>query len=214
MPDPELPGLEGANASGVRALRQTRQADSSLWPRSAGTAEAWVLCGGQHGARGQLSSGSKQAEAGRGKDQTSTTESKTVWTWGTWGGQERQLSSIPRSRAWGPWQRSCDTARRLPLEGPGRRHLTPGGGKRAACIWACVGGCKEGRREEAGFLEPPQPQRQTDRQTSGKRQPRGHSSFGKCWVGRRQVLWPWGGGNSGETGRVSEEVRWGATVPG
>lgn len=37
------------------------------------------------------------------------------------------------------------------------------GGQRAAGV--CVGGSKEGQREEAGFLKPPQPQRPTNRQT-------------------------------------------------
>lgn len=77
---------------------------------------------------------------------------------------------------WGRWHVTS-----LPSEGTGRRHLTPGGDKRAACLWVCVGGCEEGRGEEAGFLKL-LTDRLTDTQMADGSSLRGTAAVGSLWA--------------------------------
>lgn len=80
----------------------------------------------------------------------------------TWRDQGRPRP-LPIPRAFAPSKGGLAPAGSLLSEGAGRMHPTPGGScsrrRRAACSWVCVGGSQEGRREEAGFLEPLSPQR-------------------------------------------------------
>lgn len=74
---------------------------------------------------------------------------------------------FPGSRALGPGQRCWHTAS-LPLEGHPQEAPDPWWRPQAqegSMPLGCVGGSEEGRREEAGFLKPPHPPRQTNRQT-------------------------------------------------
>lgn len=124
---------------------------------------------------------------------TSSPGSKGVWQLGDQGGQEwaGPSLSIPTEQGLGPV-----------TEGPGHSQPTPrgaqargtrplvvaagAGGQHAAGV--CVGGSKEGQREEAGFLKPPQPSKtdqQTDRQLA-RGSLGGHSCFSKYLNGGRR----------------------------
>lgn len=174
-------------------------------------AETWTSRSGQgHGAAaawGPLALPSEEAEAGRDR---ATEERPREGAWSGGAGRVRDIGSRPV-----PGQRLGHAARLSP--GARREAPTPGGGRRAAGSWVCVGGSEEGRREEAGFLKLPSPQRQTDRQLS-RGGLGGHSCSGESRMrgagGLRPRGWwePQGGGRAG--GRVSEEVALGATVPG